>query len=338
MEIIRKYLVKTALYALLTLVFGCQYKPLEYAFDYAGTGSVAFDWQGDSTCVTSFMAVTLHDGPDREPRRYDFPGKEGGTFRIRPGWWTPVAWNGDVPAIVFVNGASADSYMAYSDNYVAHTRSTSIKAASRLRLEGDVPQVKAAAERVITEPDPLWFAVGEPMEMRPNEATPAQVLAMEPRTIRISIVVRGIANLGWTSQFAGSLSGLADGVHCATGIPTTEPATEAFYLSCPSDSTLVASFEAFGLCPEDGGIYPENWLTLYFVLGDGTRFYCTIDVTEALRNAPWDDRTRTLELVIDGSETVPLPAPMQGNSGFVPSIDDWYGVEVPLTMDPNPKK
>lgn len=48
--------------------------------------------------------------------------------------------------------------------------------------------------------------------------------------------------------------------------------------------------------------------------------------------------TDPLFIVIDGTETVPFPAPMQGSSGFVPSIDDWYGVEISLTMDPNPKK
>ena len=312
------------------LAVACDYKPLCYDFDYAGTGSVAFDWQGDTTCVTTFMSACLHDGPEQEPRRYDFPGMEGGTFRIRPGWWTPVAWNGDVPAIVFRDTDLPDTYIAY-------TRTTSVKDASRMKLEGDVPQVKSAEERVIMEPDPLWFGLGVPMEMKPNEATPAQTLTMEPRTIRINIIVHDIANLGWTSQFAGSLSGLADGVACASGVPTTDPATEAFYLYSPSDSTLAASIEAFGLCPEAGGKYPENWLTLYFILGDGTRFYCTIDVTEALRNAPWDDRIRTLELVIDGSEAVPLPAPMQGSSGFVPTIDGWVGVEISLTMDPNPK-
>jgi len=313
------------------LAIGCEYKPLEYEFDYAGTGSVVFDWQGDTTCITTFMSACLHDGPEQEPRRYDFPGMEGGTFRIRPGWWTPVAWNGDIPSIYFKGNDLPETY-------VAHTRSTSIKDASKLKLDSEVPQVKSPSENVIIEPDPLWFALGEPMEMKPNEATPAQVLAMEPRTITIHIVVHDIANMGWTSQFAGSLSGLADGVACASGIPTTQPATEAFYLYSPLDSTLVASFEAFGLCPEVDGYYPENWLTLYFILGDGTKFYCTIDVTEALRSAPWDDRTRTLGLVIDGTETVPLPAPMQGSSGFVPSIDDWYGVEISLTMDPNPKK
>lgn len=312
------------------LAVSCEYKPLCYDFDYAATGSVVFDWRGDSSCVTSFMAVSLHDGPDREPRRYDFPGMEGGVFRIRPGFWTPVAWNGDTPAIVFRDNDLPGTYVAYS-------RSTSVKDASKLKLDGDVPQVKSVEERVIMEPDPLWFGLGVPMEMRPNEAAPAQVLAMEPRTIRINIVVHDIANLGWTSQFAGSLSGLADGVACASGVPTTRPATEAFYLSSPSDSTLVASFEAFGLCPEVDGYYPENWLTLYFILGDGTRFYCAIDVTEALRSAPWDDRTRTLDLVIDGTETVPLPAPMQGSSGFVPSIDEWFGVEISLNMDPNPR-
>lgn len=311
------------------VVVSCRYKPLEYDFDHTGLCSLTFDWQGNISCMTSFMSISMHEDAVTEPRRFDLPGMDGGSFRVHPGRWTPVAWNGDVPAILFKKTLNPDTYVAY-------TSTTSVKVASKMKLEGDVPQVKSESERVINEPDPLWFASGKEMEIKPNELAPTQVLYMEPRTITLNIVITDIANLGSASQFAGSLSGLADGVNCASGIPTLEPATEAFYLYRPEDSTLATSFEVFGLCPEVDEKYPENWLTIYFILGDGTRFYCTINVTETLRNIPLDNSTRTLELAINGSEAVSVPAPIEGSSGFEPSIDDWYGVEISLGMNPNP--
>lgn len=308
------------------LLASCEYKPLEYDFEMAGRGELAFDWQGDTTCTASYMKAVFHG--EGGVRSFDMEGREGGAYRLMPGAWTPVAWNGDAEAILMKGTESPDTYIAY-------TRTTSVKSATRMASRGEVPQVKAPGEPVIVEPDPLWFGVGGAVWVLPSREAEPRTVVMEPRTITIDITIHDVPNLKWTTQFGGTLTGLASGVECATGTRLSEPATQAFYMYSPADSTLHARSIAFGLCPEENGAYPKNYLTIYLILGDGTQWYCTMDVTEALRSAPFDEKTLTLTLDLRGG--IPVPAPLAGGSGFVPTIDDWVGVEIELSMNPNTK-
>lgn len=304
---------------------GCEYKPLEYEFDYAGKGILHFDWRLAPEADPEYMVAVFHDGPSRDPQRFDLPGRLGGSFRIRPGLWTPVAYNGDA-AMLFKGDDRADGY-------IAHTRATSIQKATKIESKAPMPRSKAVeGEPVIVEPDAMWFGMGLPMNLPANADPLEQTITMEPRTLEIEIIIRHVPNLRWTTQFGGSLSGLAAGVHCSTGEPLAEPATEAFYMYSPDDSTLVARIRAFGICPPVGGEVMPNHLVTYVVLGDGTKWYYIQDVTEALRSAPYDEELRLITLIVDNG--VPIPAPVTGDSGFQPTIDDWVGVDIALSMKP----
>lgn len=310
------------------LLAGCEYKPLCYDFEMSGTGTLIFDWKGDTTCVTSYMKTVFHGDKEDDVRSFDMPGRDGGAYRLMPGAWTPVAWNGDAEAILMRGTGSPETYIAY-------TRTTSVKSATRMESRGEMPQVKAPSEPVIVEPDPLWFGLGDPVWILPNREAEDRTVVMEPRTITIDVTIHDVPNLKWTTQYGGALSGLASGVNCADGVPLGDPATEAFYMYSPADSTLNLNITSFGLCPEKDGSYPQNHLTVYLILGDGTQWYCVMDITEALRGAPFDERTLTLSLDLYGG--IPVPAPVSGSSGFLPTIDEWYGVEIELSMNPNPK-
>ena len=310
--------------AIILLAAGCSYKALEFEFDYAGKGILHFDWSEAPGADPAYMVAVMHDGPDTEPRRFDLT-KDGGYFRVRPGEWTPVAYNGDA-ALIYYNTESPDTY-------IATTRTTSIQKATKIDSKAPMPRSKAVEnEPVIVEPDPMWFAVGEPMDMPANADPTEQTLVMQPRTMEIEIVIRNIPNLRWTTQYGGSVSGLAAGVHCATGEPLAEPATEAFYMYSPDDSTLVAHITAFGICPDVDGKVMPNHLVVYVILSDGTKWYYVQDITDIMHNAVYDEEKRLLVAVIETG--IPVPTPVAGDSGFDPTIDEWVGVNIDLTMSP----
>lgn len=310
--------------AILLSASSCEYKPLEYDFDYAGKGHLIFDWSKAPYAEVAYMMTVMHQVGEAGIVRFEL-SKDGGYVRVNPGEWMPVAFN----ATCTIQFISDDR----PDNYVATTRVTSIQKATGMVDGGAMPRTKASEnEPVILEPDLFWFALGAPMYMPANAEPAEQTVEMEPRTIEIELVIRGVPNLAWTTQFGGCLSGLASGVDCASGIPLTEPATQAFYMYSPEDSTLVARIVSFGLCPGVDGIYPKNHLVTYVYLNNGTKWYCVQDITDILRNAPFDENRRLMTVVVIGG--VPIPVPVNADSGFHPSVDDWVGVEIDLSMSP----
>lgn len=314
--------------AAILLTAACEYKPLEYEFDYAGKGHITFDWSkspdSEVLYMQAIMHAVMHEESASGTARFDL-SREGGYVRVKPGSWIPVGYNANA-TIRFLSDDQPD-------NYVATTRVTSIQKATGMVDGGAMPRTKASEdEPVILEPDPFWFGTGDIMYMPANADPTEQTVAMEPRTIEIELVIKGVPNLAWTTQFGGSLSGLASGVDCASGVPLAEPATEAFYMYSPEDSTLVARFNSFGLCPDVDGRHPVNHLMTYVYLEDGTKWYCVQDVTDILRNASYDEDRRLVTAVVVGG--VPIPAPVAGDSGFRPSIDEWVGVDIDLSMSP----
>ena len=92
-------------------------------------------------------------------------------------------------------------------------------------------------------------------------------------------------------------------------------------------SLVTGEFYTFGHHPDN--VEPHR-MVFYAVMDDGKK-YCfkgaeNLDVTSQIHEAP---DQRHVHIIIDGLD---LPQPIEGGSGFDPSIDDWEVVEVEIEM------
>lgn len=69
-----------------------------------------------------------------------------------------------------------------------------------------------------------------------------------------------------------------------------------------------------------------NYLVIYTVLKDGTKWCYIYDVTRQIKEAP---NPYEVEIVLD---KLPVPTNIGGNSGFTPGVSDWNIIEIPIVM------
>lgn len=305
-------------------------EPRELCYDHIrcaqASVQVVFDWQKAPAAQPSAMTVLFYDldNPSNEPIRYDLPGMEGGTVQIAFGRYQVVAYNYDTETILY-NG------LASSETLEAYTRHSSLEEETRLApTRNAMPRApQTEHEPVILEPDPLWCGVSG---LTVTSAENVQRVVLQPvsRYHEVTLTIRNVPNLQYTSQFGGALSGLAASVLMVSGQVNDECVTEAFPVTDVDASTLQMQIRIFGHCPRImEGIVNKHLLTIYAILADGSKWYYTQDITQQLHDAldSSDDVHAFIEL--DG---LPLPKPIVNGSGFQPIIDGWQSIEIYLGM------
>ena len=313
----------------LFLLSSCKMDMTELCDDHTHTTNmqVTFDWQLSPEATAKGMAVYFYnlDKPGNDPIRYDFAGMEGGTLKLTPGTWQAIAFNNDTETILLRGTESIHTMEAY-------TRQSSIEEGTLLtRASGERwPTTRGENQTVILEPDQLWCAVSEPFTLGIDEEPRTISFKPESRISEISITIRNVPNLQYTSQFGGSITDLAPSIFLASGRQGAGRVTQAFTIDVIDSNTLRMHFHTFGLVPqiEETGEQPTNQLTIYAILADGTEWSYTEDVTGQLYNQ--EEQTENLSINIE-LEDLPVPKPIINGSGFQPTIDDWEGTDIDVS-------
>ena len=117
----------------------------------------------------------------------------------------------------------------------------------------------------------------------------------------------------------------ADNVPGVPGIgeKTAAKVTIPFAVGTTNESTLEGQLRCYGNSPSEDA---ANYLVIYTVLKDGTKWCYIYDVTKQIKEAP---NPYEVEIVLD---KLPVPTNIGGNSGFTPGVSDWNIIEIPIVM------
>ena len=315
------------------LLAACDYKELCYDHRHYIDMKVIFDWQKSPDADVAGMTVVCYSQTktSAEPVRYDYTGMKGGTAQLTQDTYRAATYNYDTEAILYRNMQSAAALEAY-------TRQSTIEEGTRLAaFTRGYPMPKARGaedEPVILEPDPLWATVGSDVELTQAVNPDLITLLPQPCTRHVNITINNVPNLGYTSDFGASLSGLSPSYEIAAHEPGNGAATEAFSMRVSGTSTLTGSLCIFGHCPHQSeDEINQHILTIYAILADGTKWYYSLDITDEMHEASEDpDIDDDEDINIEIAEELPIPKPMTSDSGFVPTIDGWQSIEINVDM------
>ena len=248
------------------LLAACDYKELCYDHRHYIDMKVIFDWQKSPDADVAGMTVLCYSQTktSAEPVRYDYTGMKGGTAQLTQDTYRAATYNYDTEAILYRNMQSAAALEAY-------TRQSTIEEGTRLAaFTRGYPMPKARGaedEPVILEPDPLWATVGSDVELTQAVNPDLITLLPQPCTRHVNITINNVPNLGYTSDFGASLSGLSPSYEIAAHEPGNGAATEAFSMRVSGTSTLTGSLCIFGHCPHQSeDEINQHILTIYAIL------------------------------------------------------------------------
>ena len=168
---------------------------------------------------------------------------------------------------------------------------------------------------------------GEEEEMAVERDTQLITLFPHELVCTYTYEVRNVKNLKHATQISGAITGMSGMLTFAPEELDMESVTVPFGGTSDGVSKVTGMFYTFGHHPENE--QPHN-MVFYAVMDDGNK-YCykggdRLDVTSQIHEAP---DQRHVHIIIDGLD---LPQPIEGGSGFDPSIDDWEVVEVEIEM------
>ena len=264
--------------------------------------SVRFDWTDCPDAAPEAMSVWFYslDDPSSEPRRYDLPGRDGGTVRIRPGSYRVLCLNADADAVIYDGTASWDGFRLYTRH-----------------LCGDL----------ILEPNRMWASSLDELTLAMGQKDADVVFPMAPRTQTVVIDLLNVPNIARVSGMSASLSGMSASVRLVSGAQDGMHATIPFEFVREGDSTLTVSIETFCHCP--GGITPDpgtHLLTLSATLSDGTLWSYTVDITGEMHDPGNLVGGSHLHIVLDGM--IPVPELVVSGGGMIPSVGGWDEEEI----------
>lgn len=327
----------------LMLLSSCQADLRELCYDHSHMANVSLNFQwpdNEEAAAVKGMTALFYpaDQPAAEPIRYDFSGRDGGSASLSAGNYRVIAYNNDTESILYRGTSSPNTLEAY-------TRRSTIEEGTQLApfTRGHAMPRAAGTENepIILDPDLLW-AADESLSLSNADKTEAE-LYTAPRVIPVEITITGVPNLQYSSQFGGTLSGLAASVMMDSGEVGDEEATQAFTAQVVGDSTLWMRFNIFGHCPHRAQhLVHQHQLTIYAVLADGSKWYYTQDVSnqmhDDLKNPEYHydpEQPEALELNYEidiDLDELPVPKPIVNGSGFQPTIDGWQSIEIPVEM------
>ena len=312
----------------------CKYKDLCYDHHHVVSVRVAFDWANVPQANPKGMTVLFYnlDEPGATATRFDLPGREGGVVKLVPGNYRAVAYNNDTEAILLRNSDAWNTITAYS-------RASSIEEGTMLS-GGAMPRSEETKnEPVILEPDMLYACAGNPFKIEmPEEYTTYDeykegaggiasqelyTITLKPSQLvrNVNVFVTNVQNLAYSTQFGGALSTLCSSVVLSDGQLDEAAATVAYKMSQSGDTQLEGHFTIFGHCPHQAqGAVNTHYVIIYAVLGDGSKWYYTIDVTDQMHDPVKNPDPFNINIYIDG---LPVPKPIVNGSGFVPTLDGW---------------
>lgn len=309
------------LLAILLLLPCCVHKELCWDHPHTMSVKVEFDWRDAPGADPDGMCVYFYPVGGGSGYRFDFKGTEGGEVNLTVGEYLVLCYNNDTEAVQFYN----------TDDFATHggfTREGNpLEPMYGNAASYSVPKADGAEdERVVICPDMLWGSSDTEVEIV-DKAENVVTLYPHEMVCTYTYEVRNVKNLEHLQQMSGTLSGMSGMLTFSSEELDDECVTIPFGASSDGVSRVTGEFYTFGHHPENEE--PHN-MVFYAVMDDGKK-YCfkgadNLDVTSQIHEAP---DQRHVHIIIDGLD---LPEPIEGESGFDPSIDDWEVVEVEIEM------
>ena len=303
------------------LLTGCVHKELCYNHPHTVSVRVEFDWRDAPEAAPEGMCVYFYPLDGGGGTRFDFKGTEGGEVELTVGSYLVLCYNNDTESVQFYNTDDFDTHGAYTrEGNVLEPMYGNAANYTAPRADG------SEEERVVICPDMMWG----------SNDTEVYILDMEENVVTLyphelvctyTYEVRNVRNLDHLEQMSGSISGMSGMMTLSSEELDDECVTIPFASHSDGVSLVTGEFYTFGHHPDN--VEPHR-MVFYAVMDDGKK-YCfkgaeNLDVTSQIHEAP---DQRHVHIIIDGLD---LPQPIEGGSGFDPSIDDWEVVEVEIEM------
>lgn len=296
-----------SLLVLIGILTACEHK--ELCFDHPHTADlrVIFDWRYAPDARPSSMRLYLFPKTEKEPLVYEFTDRTGGTVTVPAGHYRALCLNSNTEFILYRNAEHYESFEAYL-------------------TEGAFPRpVPRNGQSIRAVPDMLWDDRAEEVEVVASRE--GQTLTLYPKIVvrHYTVEIINAGNLEYISsgEIFGSLTGMSGGFMLGEDTPTDELATLPFDMTSDGKTTVKADFYTFGYPPASET--PQS-LVVYAVLNDGKKYSFAYDVTAKIHEAP---DPMNVHIVLDG---LPLPKPIDDDSGFNPNVDEWNTEEIEISM------
>ena len=311
----------------LAALYGCQ-KDLVYPEPEKPKSplTVQFDWSNTTDASPEEMSLMVFAGTSNAVQ-IQFAGKHGGGFTLPEGEFEFIGYNSNEMA---ARGRTWHEFEIYSQQ-------TDLNAFSRMfATTRNIPKCRGTEDQqVIYEPDMLWTSATDGVQVNDSTYGQTVTMPMELAVTTYTFTITNVENLKYASEIAGTLSGMSSGWIPAQHRATDDEAIIPFSVELAADgsASVTVSVRTFGHCfGHDADNHYEHQMVIYAEMVDGSKYYYTFDVTEAMHdeNHVIDGGTGHTEIpiVID---KLPLPKPLMNGSGFQPDVTEWN--EVNITID-----
>lgn len=298
----------------------CQYKELCRDHNHGVNVPVEMDWSRyESIPDVPSMSLEFVNADSRDAIDYRIPGCHGGSVRLCCGSWEALTWN-ETESVTLrreLSGMNADICIC--------GRTGSLQEGTQIVSKADMPlSAGALAQRVVQQPERIWAgnSAFDLQETGEEGGVEPVRLTLFKRTTTIQLRIMNVKNIEYCAEFGAAISGLSAGITLCGARELAEAVTQAIPLQKEADGSLTGRMECFGHSPAAD---TPHMLTVYAVLGDGTKWYSSMDISGQMHR-----EGNEIEVVIDN---LPLPKPIVNGSGFRPEVDDWQEVYIYINTD-----
>ena len=311
------------LLAILTLLLtsSCNHKELDFSAMLELT--VNYDW---SECPEanpkSMRLMVFREGTQPEP--FPSQGSDGVTITLPANTYSFIGYNSDTEVLT--------AYGYTWESFEIASMTTSLEKSSRMfDNTRAIPMARGTEEEsVIFEPDPVWSSAVSDIDIA-HDSRRYYYLTMMADTHVYSFVINNVDNLESITEIVATVSGVSGSCIPSLGQPSDTHCVVPFKMKPSSGNSIAGTVRLFGHCPHQDNAF-EHHLVVYLQMEDGSRWYYTMDITDAMHDENHSiDGTGKTEIPIVVPE-LPVPEPISDGSGLQPSVEDWQEIKVNVPL------
>lgn len=287
---------------------------------------VSFDWTAITTPHPQSLTLAFFRDGASEPVLYGVLCRPQVEVALAADTWRTIAWNSDAESLA-ASGSTYDTYTVRALNTTVAYKTPAFQTSR------SIPRAQSTEdETVIMQPDSLLVGTqaGFEVSMSHDEDIP---LTMQAAVNTFTVTISNVQNLAYVTDVMATLSGMSGGYQPGTDMLTDASCIIPFALKSDGSSRLEGSCTVFGT------IDPAHWrqsaqahsvhqLVVYAILTDGTKWYTSYDVTNAVNTAEQQGITQ-VHIEID---KLPFPKPITNGSGVHPTMEEWNEVDINVNM------
>lgn len=296
------------------LLCSCEHKELD--FEGVAGLTVKFDWTSVNHANPSYMMLAAFTNTS-QPIQKHIEGNNSGFMRLPVGIYNFISYNGDIEDLS-TRGYTWEDFEIYS-------LPVNLVDVSRMfaNTRGIPKGAGTENQNFVNEPNGLWTAANSNVEVT-GQVGETIKMNMESATYDLHFTIKNVQNMEFINEVLATISGMSESWYPAQHRCSETLCIIPFQLISDGNS-FEGVVRTFGYRKEDN---PQHKLVIYSEMTTGSKLYYTFDVSDAINNA-----------VASGSgdvyielEELPLPKPVEGNTGLQPDVVDWEEVLIPLPM------